>query len=159
MSTIAIIALENTDKTINSIICSTDGYTEYTGKILLENYNEKQRIEYLISHGGVSILGPEIGKKHDHNAPREGWTWHSDYNKLPSISKKWCRFYHRDGGEELMVESFKNEDELLTTYDKDSWAEFIYLYKGREWHVKQNNINIYSTLSEQLNYMEEIENE
>jgi len=159
MSTIAIIALENTDKTIKSIICSTDGYLEHTGKILIENYNAKQRTEYLISHGSISILGSEIGKKHDFKAPREGWTWHNDYNLQPPTPKTWCRFYHRDGGEELMIDHFKSEDELLTTYNKDSWAEFIYVYKNRKWHVKQNNINTYNTLSEQLNYVENIENE
>tara|TARA_R110000823_G_scaffold211623_1_gene341879 strand:- start:380 stop:859 length:480 start_codon:yes stop_codon:yes gene_type:complete len=159
MSTIAIIAIENTDKTIQSIICSTDGYIEHTGNILLKNYNEKQRIEYLMSYGSISILGPEIGKDHDFNTPREGWTWHSNYKLLSPISKKWCRFYHRDRGDELVIDHYKNEDELLSTYNEDSWAEFVYLYKNEKWYVKQNNIDTYNILSEQLDYIETIENE
>tara|TARA_R110001599_G_scaffold332216_1_gene547432 strand:+ start:532 stop:1059 length:528 start_codon:yes stop_codon:yes gene_type:complete len=157
MSTIAIIALEKDDKSITSIICDSDGYTEHTGKILLENYDTKQRIEYLITHGSVSVLGPEIGKQHDFEAPREGWTWHSDYKKQTPISKKWCRFYHRDKRDELIIDNYKNEEELLSTYNNESWAEFIYIYKDKKWHVKQNNVNTYSILSEQLSYAKEIE--
>ena len=95
----------------------------------VKNYNTKQRIEYLISHGSISVLGSEIGKKHNFDTPREGWTWHSEY---------------------------KNEDELLMTYSKDSWAEFIYIYKNKKWYVKQNNIDTYNILSEQINYVKEI---
>jgi|TARA_R110001583_G_scaffold63393_1_gene185694 hypothetical protein len=157
MSTIAIIAIENTDKTINSIICSTDGYIEHTGKVLLESYNTKQRLEYLISHGSISILGSEIGKKHNFNTPREGWTWHNDYNIQTATPKNWCRFYYRDRGDELLIDNYKNEDELLNTYNEDSWAEFIYLYKDRKWYVKQNNISTYTTLSEQIDYIKSMD--
>ena len=158
MSTIAIIAVENTDKSIKSVICASDGYIEHTGKVLLENFNTKSKTEILISHGGLHILEAEIGKKHSFNAPREGWTWHSDYNKQLAIPKTWCRFYHRDRGDELIIDYSKNEDELLSTYNKESWAEFVYLYKDRKWYVKQNNIDTYTSLSEQLDYIEEIEN-
>tara|TARA_R110000824_G_scaffold307597_1_gene495094 strand:+ start:326 stop:805 length:480 start_codon:yes stop_codon:yes gene_type:complete len=159
MSTVGIIAIENIDKTIKSVMCSADSYIEYTGKILLENYNEKQRLDYLISYGSISILGPEIGKKHDFKAPREGWTWHNDYNIQTATPKNWCRFYHRDRGEELIIDHYKDEDELLNTYNDDSWAEFIYLYKNRKWYVKQNNVGTYTLLSEQLDYVKIIENE
>ena len=39
MSTIAIIAIENTDKSIDAIICTSDGYIEHTGELLQKNYN------------------------------------------------------------------------------------------------------------------------
>jgi hypothetical protein len=159
MSTIAIIAIENDDKSISSIVCSSDGYIEHTGKILFKNYNVKQRIEYLIAHGGISVLGPKIGEKHNFDAPREGWTWHSDYKKQTPIPKTWCRFYHRDNGDNLMIDNYKDESELLSTYNSESWAEFVYIYKNKKWYVQQNNVNTYSILSEQLNYTKEIENE
>ena len=156
MSTIAIIAIENTDKSINSVMCASDGYIEHTGELLQKNYNTKQRIEYLISHGSISVLGSEIGKKHNFDTPREGWTWHSEYKNQTPTPNTWCRFYHRDREDDLMIEKYKNEDELLMTYSKDSWAEFIYIYKNKKWYVKQNNIDTYNILSEQINYVKEI---
>ena len=155
MSTVAIIAIENANKSIDSIVCTSDGYIEHTGELLPQKYNTKQRIEYLISHGSISVLGPEIGKKHDFNAPREGWTWHSDYKKQTPIPKEWCRFHHRDRGDDLEIDQYEDENHLLTTYGKDSWAEFVYIYKDRKWYVQQNNIDNYSILSEQIDYIKE----
>ena len=159
MGTISIIAIENLDKSIQSIICDSDGYIEHAGKILLENYNTKSKIAHLISHGNVHILSKEIGKKHDFNTPRKGWTWHSDYNEQTAIPKTWCKFYHRDKGDDLLIDNSKNEDTLLNTYNKESWAEFVYLYKNRKWYVKVNNVGTYSVLSEQLDYIKTLENE
>ena len=100
MATIGIIAIQSKNGSIKAVYNNSDSYIEYAGVILEKYYNTTKKINELISYGGISLLGSEIGEKHDFNHPREGYTWLPGYNKDTAINHKWCRFYSRDNGEE-----------------------------------------------------------
>lgn len=57
MSTRSLIAIENTDGTVESVYCHWDGYVEYNGKILFNNYKTEAIVRELIAGGNMSTLG------------------------------------------------------------------------------------------------------
>jgi hypothetical protein len=91
MATRSRIAIETTDafgnKVIKSIYCHFDGYPSGVGKTLMENYQDREKVESLISLGDISFLMEEIipTGPHSFNSPQPGVTV----------------AYHRDRGEDF----------------------------------------------------------
>ena len=152
MGTIGIIAIRSKEGPIQAVYNHSDSYLERAGIILEKYYNTEKQVTNLIKHGGISSLGSEIGEKHVFNHPKKGWTWVDNYDENTAIDPKWCRFYSRDSGEKVEIYKFKDEKELLSEFGKDSFAEFVYLFKHNRWYVQQNNVDIYSLLIEELKY-------
>jgi hypothetical protein len=104
MATRSRIAIEDQDGTVRSIYCHWDGYPEYNGVVLKENYQTQEKVEELIALGSISSLKPLV-------APPEGAT-HTFDNPLEDVTVA----YHRDRGEELSikvhgkVQEFANSD-------------------------------------------------
>lgn len=71
MGTRSAIGMEHPDGSITAIYCHWDGYLSHNGKILYENYGQ-EKLEQLLALGDISSLAPEIGEKHDFDAPPEG---------------------------------------------------------------------------------------
>ena len=107
MATRSRIAIETSDafgnKVIKSIYCHFDGYLSHNGKILLENYQDRKKVEALIALGDISVLGASLegGDSHSFNSP----------------DKDVVIAYHRDRGEDYRsprvnasVEDFFNSD-------------------------------------------------
>lgn len=115
MGTRSQIGMELADKTVESVYCHFDGYVEGVGKTLVEHYTDPKKVAMLISHGGMSSLGDEIGDKHDFN--------HREENV--------CTFYHRDRGEELVTESHKTSASYAEY--EGGGIEYLYLFRGGEW--------------------------
>lgn len=65
MATRSRIGIEKENGIIYSIYCHWDGYPAYNGRILLENYTNREKVEGLIALGDISVLGKEL-------APGEG---------------------------------------------------------------------------------------
>ena len=63
---------------------------------------------------------------------------------------KQCRFYHRDRGEELKVQTLKDDIELIE-FAKDSCnAEYIYMFAFGSWYVYDDNVGQFVELEEAL---------
>ena len=126
MATRSTIAIQLENGSINQVYCHWDGYLSNNGKILMEYYNNAEIIKYLISKGSISILAKNINhnkdSKHEFNSPQ----------------KDVCVFYHRDGNEELYIDSFENFEEYS---ENGNFEEFNYIFKDNEWYYFQN-INI-----------------
>ena len=75
MSTRSRIGIEFENGTVASIYCHWDGYPDNNGVILLEHYQDVEKIKQLIELGDISSLAPEIGEKHDFNAYDEHNDW------------------------------------------------------------------------------------
>lgn len=56
MGTRSRIGIELPDHTVVSVYCHWDGYVEHNGKILVENYQDRQDVQELIDGGGISSL-------------------------------------------------------------------------------------------------------
>ena len=106
MSTNATIGIKNEDGTIRSVYLHWDGYPSYTGKMLNENYLDREKVEKLINLGNLSYLAKEVEptKAHSFEQPQRDVTvaYHrdrgEDYNP-PSVDldinefKKNCEQY------------------------------------------------------------------
>ena len=115
---------------ITAVYCHSDGYLSWNGKILNEHYTNGNKVDELLSNGGISVLNENIGKPGiDFN----------DYKKFGSL--KQSRFYHRDRGEELKIQTWNDGLRSFVEETKSSYgAEFIYMFEEVEngegiWYV------------------------
>jgi hypothetical protein len=122
MATRSRIAIETTDsfgnKVIKSIYCHFDGYPSGVGKTLMENYQDREKVEALISLGDISFLMEEIipTGPHSFNSPQPGVTvaYHRDRGEKfnpPSINASVSEFF--SSGNESFLYLFTEEGEWL----------------------------------------------
>ena len=123
MATRATIAkLDNNG--VKAIYLHSDGYLEYTGRILDEHYRDESKLNELLAHGDVSSLNENIGEKLPFN----------DY--MLFHEKKQCRFYGRDRGEDKKeAATLKDENELIKFATEKCDAEYIYMFAYGSWYV------------------------
>ncbi len=121
MATRSRIGIENEDGTVSSIYCHWDGYPSHNGKLLVENYQDREKVEALIALGSISSLNKEVSpssKDHSFDKPMEGVTV----------------AYHRDRGEDYYPPRL---NESRDDYFEDDNEEYGYLFtKEGEWLVK-----------------------
>lgn len=127
------------------IYCHWDGYYEHNGKILLEHYQDEDKIKKLIELGDLSSLGEKIGTKHDfRDNPRDE-----------------CNAYIRDRGEEDNDNLYDSVEEgFVDDYLKNLWdREFLYVYdfERKEWLA--NNHSRIKTLKPLKEIMANLEEE
>lgn len=108
MSTRSRIGIKRKDGSVESIYCHWDGYLEYNGKVLLENYKDINKINELLDLGNISSLGSTIDST---NA------------------------YMRDRGETGQEKKAHKDLAEFNAYMYDTWEEFVYLYdeQNEEW--------------------------
>ena len=123
MSTRSNIAKLNEDGLSATLIyCHSDGYPSYNGSVLLEHYQDEEKIDRLLALGDLSLLGAEIGERHDF----EDWEFWSNNEQ--------CRAYGRDRGEhnvQARKTIFGYEHQLCE-------QEYLYLWKGGEWYYSDH---------------------
>ena len=151
MSTRAAIAKLNTNTNeAKFIYCHSDGYLEYTGKILNEHYNSEDKVDELLSYGDLSIINENIGEKLDVSF--------NDYTAF--ANKKQCRFYGRDRGEKNKeaksvadLSNTKNAENALLEYSFDNMdVDFVYVFDTvlQRFYVYDNINSMGDELDESL---------
>lgn len=112
MATRSFILKENKDGTYTGIYCHCDGDLNFNGKILALNYDDRKKVEELISLGDLSslksVIHPDKTKPHTFAKPQRGV----------------CVFYGRDRGETDVGPAVITLEKL----DNDIFIEFIYVY-------------------------------
>ena len=135
MSTRSAIGFVEYDGTIESIYCHWDGYPEGVGAILANHYTDIEKVGDLLDLGSLSILGTEIGTKHDFDKhrPEDG-----------------CLAYGRDRGEENVQSIVTNSlEEFFNAYE---WSEYFYWFDGNKWFFCSSNDRTPKDLFEYLAY-------
>ena len=120
MATRSNIAYKTAEGKIRSVYCHWDGYVANNGRILQENYQDQSKIEALVALGSISSLGAELGEQ-------------QDFDDRSSQKDEWTLAYHRDRGEELVV----NEYDDIPSWIADM-EEYAYLWNGQEWLVNDH---------------------
>lgn len=121
MATRSRIGIEKEDGTIRSIYCHWDGYPAYNGRILLENYTNREKVEGLIALGDISVLGKEL-------APGEGVD-HSFDNRSQGVTIA----YSRDRGDAF---NQPRENFSLKGFINSYSEEFGYIFtKENKWKL------------------------
>lgn len=119
MSTRSVIATTTDKGTLKGVYCHFDGGIGHNGRILVNHYTSEEKVNELISNGGISSLDESIGQKHSFNNRPEGQT----------------TFYHRDRGEPLEIYNWKTTKQLKEDmYD----CEFFYVFLKGDWYVADN---------------------
>lgn len=126
MSTRSFIGIHRPDGSIDGIYCHFDGYLiDGVGEMLLNHYQNPDKIESLIQLGSISYLEKEV-------APEDG-TVHSFEHPQDGVTVA----YHRDRHEpHLDIVHAKNLQQLQIIVDR-SWYEYVYLFDQESgiWQV------------------------
>lgn len=118
MATRSRIAIEDQDGTVRSVYCHWDGYPEYNGVVLKENYQTQEKVEQLIALGSISALKALAN-------PPEGAT-HTFDDPFDNVTVA----YHRDRGEELSVKAHGN----IKAFAESDIEEYGYVFTAAgEW--------------------------
>jgi hypothetical protein len=121
MGTRSRIGMMNEDGSITSVYCHWDGYPSHNGVILLENYQDPEKIKMLISLGDLSSLEKKL-------IP-EGNVVHSFEDPADGV----CVFYGRDrkeNGTSCGVSA--NMKEFIEMAD---WCDYCYIFEAGVWFV------------------------
>ena len=118
MSTRSTIAMVKDGGKVIGVYCHFDGYLSHNGKILFEHYKDAAKIEELIMHGDMSILGSKINPNPDY--PHEFVDAQNDV----------CVFYNRDRGEPINAMAYNSIVEFYKNGDEE---DYNYLFKDGKW--------------------------
>ena len=129
MGTRSTIALLRNDGTVAQIYCHWDGYLEHNGQILNDYYNTYEKVEELIALGNLSMLERDIGVQHpfgpDFNVAGDCNTWEKKYGQM-------CVAYHRDRGEDLVINEFASLDDYEQS-GHSVFQEYNYVFMHGTW--------------------------
>lgn len=115
MATNSLIGIITEDNQFNYIYCHWDGYLDHVGKILLNFYNDKEKINELLLLGNLSSLGKKIEK-----------------NELNDDSDDYCYSFSRDKGDNILKNVAKkvSVERIKHLVDK---VDYVYVYEKEEW--------------------------
>ena len=131
MATRSTIAMEFADGTVQQVYCHWDGYLDNNGTILLNNYSDPYKLRDLIDGGAISSLGPDIGEAHSFDIPFKYGT--PEYEAESERRRNITTFYHRDRGEDLQINKFKNYEDYVANHQYEEY-EYILRTDGN-WYV------------------------
>lgn len=124
MGTRSRIAVEDGESgAVRSIYCHWDGYPKHNGRILVDHYRDRAKVDQLMDLGDLSILGAEIGEKQDF-----------DSRDRPG---DWCLAFGRDRGETGVDAVDDVDDEAVYARAQEGWEEYVYLYRQGVWFVTE----------------------
>jgi hypothetical protein len=125
MATRSTIMMQDKDGTFKGIYCHFDGYLSNVGKLLLEHYQDENKVRALIDLGAISSLEREVfipeDVNHSYESPADGIT----------IA------YHRDRGEEIEYTRCVVGNTINEVKDRIS-NFYNYLYIDGIWHVNSD---------------------
>lgn len=127
MSTRSRIAIEQSDGTIKSVYCHSDGYPEGVGAILKKHYTDPEKIEKLLELGDLSRLGTF----YDEKLAKMDWDkWDMEKEareKLWAITSDMTVPY-KDRGEDVPAREDENLVEFMGKLG-NCGEEYTYLYR------------------------------
>jgi hypothetical protein len=128
MSTRSKIGILRKDGSVDHVYSHWDGYPEHNGVVLIENYNNINKLNELIKNGDMSILA-----EHIYPVPDKAHSFDHEEGRQDDV----CLFYNRDRGEDWKhtnPRTSKSLDRFIQDC-KLSDCEFAYLYDEdkKEW--------------------------
>lgn len=122
MSTHFTVAVQNEDGSVRQVYGNSDGHVAHAGRILLQHYSDRAKLNKLIDEGEISVLDKEIGEKHSFK-----------YEDRPADT---CTFYRRDGGAFSISANLYESFQVFVQAKKQYSQEYDYVYTlANEWIV------------------------
>jgi hypothetical protein len=119
MATRSTIAIMNEDGSVRKIYCLWDGEPSHNGKILLEHYQDPEKIQQLMALGDISSLGAKV----------DGGIGHSFYNPLEGQTVSYNRDRGGTGSDAVVYPTIKK---YHASNNMDG-EYYHYLFKGGSW--------------------------
>lgn len=123
MATRSTIWIKKENGKYDGIYCHWNGNPFNNGRILVEDYQDIEKVKGLIELGSISSLHSEITcpEGHSFDSPVEGYVV----------------AYHRDRGEELCIYRDISSSQL-----KKYFEEYNYFFIKNEWVLKIGNVSV-----------------
>jgi hypothetical protein len=131
MATRSTIGVLNSDGSVTGVYCHWDGYPEYNGVLLMENYATEEKVRELIELGSISSLGRQIGEKHPFSKfeLKDGEVYDE------AAYEGWTTFYGRDRGEpDSNPTTFDSVEQFVSEFGE----EYNYLFINGTWFVNDH---------------------
>jgi hypothetical protein len=139
MATRSTIAVIHDNGTVSQIYCHWDGYVQGVGRKLALHYSKLSEAERLVELGDLSVLGSEIGEKHD----------------FEGISKDIgdvCTAYGRDRGEQgTDARVFPTIENYLRGGQME---EYNYLFQSGEWFYAPQILKNFRSVNKSIQHLE-----
>lgn len=116
MSTRSRIGIVHPNGFIEHIYCHWDGYPSHVGKMLLEHYTDRSKVEALMKLGNISSLNKDIGEKHPFDAHKDPRYEHM------------CHAYGRDRGDTGVCAVESGGEYTVTARARREGVEYVYLF-------------------------------
>lgn len=124
MGTNAKIAIRNKDGSVESIYVNHDGYLSHTGRVLLNDYRDEEKVRALIELGDCSFIGsmlePNPGTEHSFDFPQE------------NVTVAYCRDRGEDYSDTAPIR-YNDEDSFWNS----TGYGFFYLFNDGLWYYKE----------------------
>lgn len=137
MATRSHIGVRQLNGTVDYIYCHYDGYPEHNGNILVNHYQNIDKVNQLLDLGDLSILSEEIGEQ-------------QNFNDRSTHRDNWCLAYGRDRGEKNIEKRNASFTELL----ENDYVDYLYIFDGDYWecyHIHTDcAINLYKAQQSQV---------
>lgn len=129
MATRSNIAVQQEDGSFLYIYVHNDGYYEGVGQTLLDHYGDIAKARELVALGDLSVVGEEIGEKHDFDEPR--WDWALKVKTPETLARAaligtWTLAYGRDRGEtNIEPRSIAADGDVFSAHEE----QYLYVMK------------------------------
>lgn len=119
MSTHAWIGKKEKDGSVKSIYCHHDGSPDGVGDMLVNNYQDENKVDKLLSLGDISFLSESIEcpPGHSYETPKKGYTV----------------FYGRDRGESNTSADKYPDEKSFRSAARSVSISYVYIYKDGKW--------------------------
>lgn len=140
MATRSTIAVLNPNGTVSQIYCHWDGYLEWNGRILVENYNTLERVQELIALGDLSSLHENIQSTTDSQTCED---------PEPNVGV----YYGRDRGESgVEPRVYDSLEDYIENFQRE---EFNYLFQAGEWtYTEDSTGSVFRSVKDDLNNLQ-----
>jgi hypothetical protein len=134
MSTRSRIGLELSDGSVLSIYCHFDGYPEFNGVKLVENFNTREKVKELIDLGDISCLWTNAGWNNE-TLPETGPLPYSSRGEdcPPRLDADLCEYLLPDGCEEYHYIFTRNNQWVcynMHQFDNSKLPEIVEIPSG-----------------------------
>lgn len=141
-STISIMAKKGKKEKGLTIYCHWDGYPQYNGNILLEHYQNADKIKELISLGDISSLrekihpDPKGGKIVVYDGARRKEIFTTEPHSFDKPHEGVVVSYGRDrGAKDVQATSFLGKPTRKEEFD------YLFVEEENQWYIRNNHLS------------------
>ena len=121
MGTRSRIGIQLKDDSVLSVYCHYDGYPEFNGRVLRDNYDTVEKVRELIDGGDMSCTWTNVG-------------WNNE--TLPESGP----LHYTSRGESMEINAPRYDDDIFEFLKKENNEEYAYIFTvNNKWVCRKMN--------------------